>query len=157
MKNNKGFSLVELIIVIAIMAILVGVVGTQVIPYIEKSRQAKDIQIMGGICTATLAAYSHEAAHLESDKNYGVEITASGYQDISGYEVTPQVVKDSMKSLTKYNDFNQVKADFSSAAADEITSIKVYYRTSGSNVVVEPVLSTYTGKAVAVFGKISSN
>ena len=37
-KDNKGFSLVELIIVIAIMAILVGVVGTQVIPYIEKSR-----------------------------------------------------------------------------------------------------------------------
>ncbi|MBQ6094530.1 MAG: prepilin-type N-terminal cleavage/methylation domain-containing protein, partial [Lachnospiraceae bacterium] len=33
--NNKGFSLVELIIVIAIMAILVGVVGTQVIPYLE--------------------------------------------------------------------------------------------------------------------------
>ena len=36
--NNKGFSLVELIIVIAIMAILVGVVGTQVIPYLERSR-----------------------------------------------------------------------------------------------------------------------
>ena len=43
--DNKGFSLVELIIVIAIMAILVGVVGTQVIPYIEKSRKAKDTQI----------------------------------------------------------------------------------------------------------------
>ncbi|MBP3295880.1 MAG: prepilin-type N-terminal cleavage/methylation domain-containing protein, partial [Lachnospiraceae bacterium] len=29
MKNNKGFSLVELIIVIAIMAILVGVMAPQ--------------------------------------------------------------------------------------------------------------------------------
>ncbi|MCQ2541905.1 MAG: prepilin-type N-terminal cleavage/methylation domain-containing protein, partial [Lachnospiraceae bacterium] len=29
MKNNKGFSLVELIIVIAIMAILVGVIAPQ--------------------------------------------------------------------------------------------------------------------------------
>ena len=28
--NNKGFSLVELIIVIAIMAILVGIVGTSI-------------------------------------------------------------------------------------------------------------------------------
>ncbi|MBR3517707.1 MAG: prepilin-type N-terminal cleavage/methylation domain-containing protein, partial [Lachnospiraceae bacterium] len=31
MKNNKGFSLVELIIVIAIMAILVGVMAPQLI------------------------------------------------------------------------------------------------------------------------------
>ena len=46
MKSNKGFSLVELIIVIAIMAILVGVVGTQVIPYLENSRKAKDQQIL---------------------------------------------------------------------------------------------------------------
>ena len=38
MKNNKGFSLVELIIVIAIMAILVGVIAPQLILYIEKSR-----------------------------------------------------------------------------------------------------------------------
>ncbi|HAL02696.1 MAG TPA: hypothetical protein DCP07_05005, partial [Lachnospiraceae bacterium] len=36
MKNNKGFSLVELIIVIAIMAILVGVMAPQLIKYIEK-------------------------------------------------------------------------------------------------------------------------
>ena len=36
-KDNKGFSLVELIIVIAIMAILVGVVGTQVVPYLHNS------------------------------------------------------------------------------------------------------------------------
>ena len=45
-KDNKGFSLVELIIVIAIMAILVGIVGTQVIPYINKSKEAKDLQML---------------------------------------------------------------------------------------------------------------
>lgn len=41
--NNKGFSLVELIIVIAIMAILVGVLAPQFIKYIESSRQSTDI------------------------------------------------------------------------------------------------------------------
>lgn len=48
-KDNKGFSLVELIIVIAIMAILVGIVGTQVLPYIDKSRHAKDVQVLSWI------------------------------------------------------------------------------------------------------------
>ncbi len=42
--NNKGFSLVELIIVIAIMAILVGVLAPQFIKYVESSRQSTDIQ-----------------------------------------------------------------------------------------------------------------
>lgn len=43
--NNKGFSLVELIIVIAIMAILVGVLVPQLIKYIEKAKVANDTQI----------------------------------------------------------------------------------------------------------------
>ncbi len=42
--NNKGFSLVELIIVIAIMAILVGVLAPQFIKYVERSRVSKDMQ-----------------------------------------------------------------------------------------------------------------
>lgn len=43
--SNKGFSLVELIIVIAIMAILIGVMAPQLIKYIEKAKVANDTQI----------------------------------------------------------------------------------------------------------------
>lgn len=43
-NRNKGFSLVELIVVIAIMAVLVGVLAPQFIGYVAKSRQATDIQ-----------------------------------------------------------------------------------------------------------------
>lgn len=63
-KDNKGFSLVELIIVIAIMAILVGIVGTQVIPYINKSKEAKDLQIVNSYSTAAVSAYSMLASEL---------------------------------------------------------------------------------------------
>ncbi len=40
--NNKGFSLVELIIVVAIMAILIVVLAPQYLKYVEKSRVAAD-------------------------------------------------------------------------------------------------------------------
>ncbi len=43
-RDNVGFSLVELIIVIAIMAALVGVLAPQFVKYVESSRRAVDIQ-----------------------------------------------------------------------------------------------------------------
>lgn len=41
--NNKGFSLVELIIVIAIMAVLVGVLAPNFIKYVSKSQRSIDV------------------------------------------------------------------------------------------------------------------
>ena len=55
--NNKGFSLVELIVVIAIMAILVGALAPQLLKYIEKSRQANDVQAAGSAYTVITTAY----------------------------------------------------------------------------------------------------
>ncbi len=40
--NNKGFSLVELIIVIAIMAILIVVLAPQYLRYVERARNSTD-------------------------------------------------------------------------------------------------------------------
>ncbi|MFI3253178.1 MAG: prepilin-type N-terminal cleavage/methylation domain-containing protein [Eubacteriales bacterium] len=42
MKDNKGFSLVELIIVVAIMAVLMGVLAPQYLRFVESSREQAD-------------------------------------------------------------------------------------------------------------------
>ena len=50
--NDKGFSLVELIIVIAIMAVLVVVLAPQYLKYVERSRNSTDLQNATEIVTA---------------------------------------------------------------------------------------------------------
>lgn len=65
MKQNKGFSLVELIIVIAIMAILAAAIAPALIRYINKSRKADDVTAAGTIATAVNAALANEKAYQE--------------------------------------------------------------------------------------------
>lgn len=56
--NNKGFSLVELIIVVAIMAVLIGVLAPAYLQYVEKSKKTTDCTAVGDIMNAieTIAA-----------------------------------------------------------------------------------------------------
>ena len=60
-KNNKGFSLVELIIVIAIMAILAGAIAPALIRYIDKSRKSNDVSSCDTIETAINTALGNES------------------------------------------------------------------------------------------------
>ena len=61
MKNNKGFSLVELIVVIAIMAILAAVAVVSFNVYIQKAKEANDEEYRSNVeYFATLEATEHQ-------------------------------------------------------------------------------------------------
>ena len=91
--NNKGFSLVELIIVIAIMAVLAGALAPALITYIEKSRISTDKQTADTIRSAIQAA-------LADDTIYDATISDS---DISG-TYTPGTGTTAGLSLTGVTD-----------------------------------------------------
>ena len=79
--NNKGFSLIELIVVIAIMAILVGAMAPQVTKYIEKSRKSADAQALGTLYTAVLTELLDPDVTTKpktGDINIGADGKASG-------------------------------------------------------------------------------
>ena len=60
-NKDKGFSLIELVIVVAIMAVLIAVLAPQFIRYIEKSKQGKDADAAGVIWRAINIAMADES------------------------------------------------------------------------------------------------
>ena len=74
-KNNKGFSLVELIVVVAIMAVLVGVLAPAYLKYVENSRINKDKTNAEEFIKAAEVAFTDEAIYNTVKFNTGADIT----------------------------------------------------------------------------------
>lgn len=85
------------------MAILVGIVGTQVIPYIDKSRHAKDEQVLSGLCTDAMTAYSSNAANIDPTATYTITITKGGS------DISVSSGKGDAKLKASFTELNSVK------------------------------------------------
>lgn len=104
--NDKGFSLVELIIVIAIMAILIVVLAPQYLRYVERSRNSTDMQNARTLMTAaeTWAADPQAGSSFGTTNNtFSFNIKAkgatpgSGITEASGTGVVGTPVADCLK------------------------------------------------------------
>ena len=80
--NNKGFSLIELIIVIAIMAVLMAVLAPFLISYVERSRLQKDESALDEVMNSTYIALSVDRVYNQSH-NTGIVVYINDGEVIS--------------------------------------------------------------------------
>lgn len=79
-KNNKGFSLVELIVVIAIMAVLVAVLAPALLKYVENSRKSSDATVISGVVSTLQASVISD--NVAAD-DYSVTLNENGCQGMA--------------------------------------------------------------------------
>lgn len=89
-KGKKGFSMIELIIVIAIMAILIALIGTQLIPYLNKSRESKDLTTLDSCMTNFQSAAASTEQNLAPGSYKIKSLTGdmqTAFEQFAGYGV----------------------------------------------------------------------
>lgn len=140
---NKGFSLVELIVVVLIMAIVAVALAPQVMKWVENSRLSKDIDTRNTLreqCEIALA--DNAAFNCVKDKNYTITMTKTGgtdptfvYTEDGSTPITPDPDSDAywgnLLKVTGVNDFDDFQDKFtikSNPGDDSIVLSVVVYR-----------------------------
>lgn len=145
--GNKGFSLVELIIVIAIMAILVAVMVPTLIRWIEKSNVSSDTQLADTVRGAFLCAVTDAKVLSDPDSIpylNALESTSGLDCDDASFNSggTSCVLYESVKEILGIAP-NQITNELKSAhSANPIINVKV----EGGNVIVEIKDTDSTGR-----------
>lgn len=125
--NNKGFSLVELIVVIAIMVVLIAVLGSTILGYVEKSKHSKDMSALDATNTA-IKTFIAEPTSEYSAGIYTLEYLVKNC-DKAGV-IMPILAEVFVSNSTTSNGTTTTTYKFqgSSKAFDGITTADVYVK-----------------------------
>ncbi len=140
MNKNKGFSLVELIVVVAIMAVLVGILAPAYLSYVEKTRRGTDEDM------------AEEVRHTIEIATAEINV----YDELSGgctVIFTPNCALDSATGYTcnaaSHTNFDAAMADVYSGKTFELKS-KLYKAKQNYTVTIQAAAGT--GAALVVTG-----
>ncbi len=122
--NDKGFSLVELIIVIAIMAILIAVLAPQYLKFVERSKKSADRDTVDQIIRAVQIDYADPETSNNPDGHYvKVSTTAAKVTDSGVCDAT---VMSTILTGTGIDRIQLKSSQWSNGSAD-VTEIYIHF------------------------------
>ena len=90
LRNRKGFSLVELIVVIVILGILVAIAVPSLVGYIKKANVAADMAAASGLSNAAMAYVTEHYNDIDHTKSTPVDITITELADAYTADTWPK-------------------------------------------------------------------
>ncbi len=121
--NKKGFTLIELIIVVAIMAVLVALLAPNVLKYLEKSKVGKDINSLDSVRLAIEAELAdEELSSLTTGKSVSGDTTK--VKGIYLKDIAANLADDNFDKLAQRL-FGEGDALSTTFLADDVFSSKV--------------------------------
>lgn len=149
--EREGFSLVELIIVIAIMAILVGVVALAVLPNIAKSKESKDIAALDAI----LSAVNSTVASKQVSKTGTMVVPISnGKADFTKATVTGSGTSDIVKEVKQL--LGKEEISLASSAAQKGTAITCSWTFSDPTIAIKVAITGASGTVASDYNDDST-
>ena len=115
-RNRAGFSLVELIVIIAMMAVLVSVLAPTLLSYVERSRAQKDVSAMDEVTNAVFLSMADMDVYDELVSN-------SLPENVSCYiDTNDEADHEANKVITKkvYNWYDKYTFNDNSRLQDEV-------------------------------------
>ncbi len=98
MKNQQGFTLIELMIVVAIIAILAAIAIPQYNDYTARAQLGEAVTLTGGLKTPISAAFSEDAAATSCDVPDGAVSSGKYVATVVAPAATPCVVTATMRA-----------------------------------------------------------
>ena len=138
-KDNKGFTLVELVIVVAILAILVGILAPQYTKYVEKSRQSADVSNLENIVKGFKVAAADTDYNVipagEDIATYTITMTATGTtiaadkapaKDADKNNIIPVIVEGTKVTYTDINNKKHMNESLGSGMLEKLPYFEEY-------------------------------
>lgn len=149
--DNKGFSLVELIVVVAIMAVLMTVLAPQYLKYVEKARLQKDNSAIAEIANAIKIAMADET--INSAVGATVTITGEATDNKTNIKFTFASVTG---GSTTYAEPTELYKELSLTIGDSFTTGSNTYKASDKDIVLTITKDSSGAVTISATGWIES-